>query len=187
MAVARISFCFPINLTCVANGKSLTSSRFQRFEFAAPAWNQIPYFLAKHNYRNPSNALDTPLQMAFDSESHFFGLLQERAGILDTFGTFMTCHKRGRPEFPEVYPVNKELVDGLKQDKEAVLLVDIGGGLGQEITTLRQMVPNLRGRTILQEVPEMVQSFPGVEGIEVMEYDFFKPQIVQGGQRASQR
>ena len=124
--------------------------------------------------------MDTPLQMAFNSKSHFFGLLQERPGILPMFSTFMTCHKKGRPEFPEVFPVEKELIAEFKNEKEAVVFVDIGGGLGQEISTLRQMVPNLPGRTILQEVPEMVQSFPGTEGIEVMEYDFFKPQPIQG-------
>ena len=120
--------------------------------------------------------------MAFGSGSHFFGLLQERAGILETFGTFMTCHKRGRPEFPEIYPVEKELVGGLDQSKDAVLLVDVGGGLGQEISTLKEMVPNLRGRTILQEVPEMVQSCSENQGIEIMEYDFFEPQVVKGVQ-----
>ena len=124
--------------------------------------------------------MDTPLQMAFNSKSHFFGLLQERPGILPMFSTFMTCHKKGRPEFPEVFPVEKELIVGFKGEKGAVSFVDIGGGLGQEISTLRQMVPNLPGRAILQEVPEMVQSFPGTEGIEVMEYDFFKPQPIHG-------
>ena len=100
--------------------------------------------------------------------------------MLETFGTFMTCHMKGRPEFPEIYPVERELVDGLSDNEDAVLLVDVGGGLGQDISTLRQMVPTLRGRTILQELPEMVQSFPGTEGIEIMEYDFFEPQLVKG-------
>ncbi|CAD6572696.1 MAG: hypothetical protein ASARMPREDX12_005376 [Alectoria sarmentosa] len=159
--------------------KGIAGQRFS-FEFCAPAWNQIPYFLAKGGYRNPSNALDTPLQMAFNSQSHFFGLLQQRPGMLETFGTFMTCHMKGRPEFPEIYPVERELVDGLSDNEDAVLLVDVGGGLGQDISTLRQMVPTLRGRTILQELPEMVQSFPGTEGIEIMEYDFFEPQLVKG-------
>ena len=76
--------------------------------------------------------------------------------------------------------MEEELIAGFRNEKEAVVFVDVGGGLGQEISTLRQMVPNLPGRTILQEVPEMVQSFPGTEGIEVMEYDFFKPQPIHG-------
>ena len=163
----------------------LTSNRsnshiLRSFEFAAPAWNQIPYFLAKVKYRNPSDPLDTPLQMAFNSKSHFFGLLQEREGILPNFSTFMTCHKRGRPEFPDVFPVDTKLVEGFQKEKNDAIFVDVGGGLGQEISTLREMTPGLPGRTILQEVPEMVQSFPGTEGIEIMEHDFFKPQPVKG-------
>ncbi|MCJ1250148.1 hypothetical protein MMC30_007374 [Trapelia coarctata] len=159
--------------------KGIAGQKFA-FEFAAPAWNQIPYFLAETKYQNPSDPLNTPLQRAFNSKSHFFGLLQERPGILPTFSTFMTCHKRGRPEFPEVFPVDAKLVDGFQPSKEAVLFVDVGGGLGQEIVTLKQMVPNLPGRTILQEIPEMVESFPGTDGIEIMEHSFFNPQPIHG-------
>jgi len=92
----------------------------------------------------------------------------------------MTCHKRGRPEFPQVFPVDKKLVDGFKQDKDAVVFVDVGGGLGQEIGMLRQMVPELPGRTVLQEVPDLVKEAAGTDGVEVMEYDFFTPQPVHG-------
>lgn len=93
----------------------------------------------------------------------------------------MTCQKRGRPEFPEVFPVEKALVDGFKaEDKSAVVLVDVGGGMGQEITMLRQMLPEIPGRTILQEVPELAKQAAGTDGIEVMEHDFFTPQPVHG-------
>ena len=122
--------------------------------------------------------MNTPLQRAFNSKSHFFGLLQER--ILPTFSTFMTCHKKGRPEFAEVFPVQSRIVDGLEKSEGAVTFIDIGGGLGQEIAMLRQMVPDLPGRTILQETPELVKQFPGTEGIEIMEHDFFTPQPIHG-------
>lgn len=118
--------------------------------------------------------------MAFDSKSHFFTLLQEREEILSTFSTFMTCHKRGRPEFPDVFPIDAKLVEGFQKEKNDVIFVDLGGGRGQEISTLRGMTPGLPGRTILQELPELVQSFPGTEGIEIMEHSFFKPQPVKG-------
>ena len=141
----------------------------------------MPYYLEQTKYRNPSDASNAPLQMAFNSNSHFFGLLVERPGILQTFSTFMTCHKRGRPEFPEVFPVEKELVSGFKaEDKEAVVFVDVGGGMGQEIEMLRQMVPEIPGRTVLQEVPDLVKEAAGKSGVEVMVHDFFTPQPIQG-------
>ena len=125
---------------------------------------------------DPSN---TPLQKAFNSEKHFFDLMKER-GILPSFDTFMTVQKQGRPNFADFFPVNTQLVDGFHGTEDAVMLVDVGGGRGQEILELRQKVPNLPGRMILQETPELVGSLPETAGMEIMEHDFFKPQPIRG-------
>ena len=123
--------------------------------------------------------MNTPLQKAFDSKSHFFPLMKER-GILPSFDTFMTVQKQGRPNFADFFPVKSQLIDGFKAAEDAVMLVDVGGGRGQEILELRQKVPDLPGRTILQETPELVGSLPETPGMEIMEHDFFKPQPIRG-------
>ena len=123
--------------------------------------------------------LNTPLQKAFNSKSHFFPLMKEK-GILPSFDTFMTVQKQGRPNFADFFPVKSQLIDGFHTAKEAVMFVDVGGGRGQEILELRQKVPDLPGRTILQETPELVGSLPETAGVEIMEHDFFKPQPIRG-------
>ena len=123
--------------------------------------------------------MNTPLQKAFNSKSHFFPLMKER-GILPSFDTFMTVQKQGRPNFADFFPVKSQLIDGFKTADDAVMLVDVGGGRGQEILELRQKVPDLPGRTILQETPGLVGSLSQTPGIEIMEHDFFKPQPIRG-------
>ena len=69
-----------------------------------------------------------------------------------------------------------------RDDPDAVLLVDVGGNWGHELRGFRKTHPEVPGRLILQDLPVMTEKFQGKppEGIEVMTYDFFTPQPVQG-------
>ena len=100
------------------------------------------------------------------------------------FDTFMTVEREGsRPSFADIFPLDTQLVDGFQeQDKEAVILVDVGGGQGQEIMELRKRYPKLPGRTVLQDLPHVIAGAPKTDGMEIMEYDFFTPQPIKGKQ-----
>jgi len=80
----------------------------------------------------------------------------------------------------EIYPAAQQLTD-TRADAEAVLIVDVGGGPGQELIGLKQRHPELSGRYVLQDLPitlDRVTALP--DGIEKMPYDFFNPQPIKG-------
>lgn len=74
------------------------------------------------------------------------------------------------------------MVDGFRQTKNDsdVLMIDIGGGMGQDIQRFKQKYPDVGGRLILQDLPRTVANAVVSEGIETMGYDFFTPQPVKG-------
>jgi hypothetical protein len=83
----------------------------------------------------------------------------------------------GVPPFP--------FADELKCDsEEEVLIVDIGGGKGQALEFIQNGFPELKGRMIVQDLPEVIkdtnESSHLPSSIETMAADFFKPQPVRG-------
>lgn len=79
------------------------------------------------------------------------------------------------------YPVEEKLGKDLKEDKEAVLLVDIGGGLGHDLEDFQAGYPHLPGRLVLQDLSAVTKEVNQTnKKIEVISYDFFMPQPIKG-------
>ena len=96
-----------------------------------------------------------------------------------------TIWRRGRQsqalQWFQKYPAERELSRGLKQGPEAVLVVDVGGGRGHEISKFHRQFPNLTGKLIVQDRPETITSFnPNLDNIIFMSHDFFTEQSVKG-------
>ena len=61
-----------------------------------------------------------------------------------------------------------------------VLLVDVGGGKGDLLDRFRQQRPDLKGRLILQDLPNVVEGRQSQLDVEFMAHDFFETQPVRG-------
>lgn len=80
----------------------------------------------------------------------------------------------------DYYPIQERLIEGSKQGDEAVFLVDVGGGRGHDLEGLKQAHPNIKGKLILQDRPEVVSLAELSPGLEKMPHDFNTPQPVKG-------
>lgn len=125
--------------------------------------------------------MNAPVQRAFQSDKHFFGLLVEN-DILETFQLAMSFYREGRPEFLDIFPADDQLIRGYDSsvDSDGVLLVDIGGGHGHDIQKFVEKFPNKAGRLILQDQSEVISQVPKSDNMEAMVYDFFTAQPVKG-------
>lgn len=95
----------------------------------------------------------------------------------------MAGYRQGKRSWsePDFYPVEDRLGNGLKGDGEAVLVVDVGGGMGHDLEEFKAKHPGLVGRLILQEREEVVNQIQGLSsGIEATVHDFFTEQPVKG-------
>ncbi|KAK6392572.1 hypothetical protein LTR65_003703 [Meristemomyces frigidus] len=112
-----------------------------------------------------------------------FEYLEKDREQKEDFDDYMAARRDpDAPQWFDIYPVEQQLADGPKVDKAAVLLVDVGGGKGHEISKFRQRFPEMPGEVVLQDLPVTVKAIdPRPKGVTLMEHDFFKEQPIQGG------
>lgn len=74
----------------------------------------------------------------------------------------------------------RELLSGTSSSD--VLLVDIGGNTGDDLLGFHRAYPGIPGRLIVQDLREVFAKVAAeqIKPVEVVPYDFFKPQPIQG-------
>lgn len=85
----------------------------------------------------------------------------------------MGVQRQGMPTWLSVYPITEE-AKGLTA--EQTLLVDIGGGFGQQCALLKGVHPDLPGRVVNQDLPHAIGMAIPTPGVENNAHDFFTPQ-----------
>ncbi|KAJ5759510.1 S-adenosyl-L-methionine-dependent methyltransferase [Penicillium odoratum] len=115
-----------------------------------------------------------------------FGLLEKNPEQKEAFDDYMAARRvDDMPQWFEIYPIASTL-RSLPYDPSAALIVDVGGGPGQELIRFKERYPDLPGRFVLQDLPITLNRIVALpEGIEAVEYDFFTPQPVKGMYHAS--
>lgn len=128
---------------------------------------------------------DTPDATTLFKYTHgtdiIFGLLEKNAEQKQAFDDYMAARRvEDMPQWFEIFPVAEQL-GSLREKPDAALMVDVGGGPGQELARFKERYPDLLGRFVLQDLPltlNRIERLP--DGIEAMEYDFFTLQPVKG-------
>ncbi|PWY79169.1 o-methyltransferase [Aspergillus heteromorphus CBS 117.55] len=144
----------------------------------------LPAALKKTNYANPHNSTSCGFQLGFQTPLHFFDFLKENPVHAVQFNNHMTAYHQGRPSWMDIgfYPVLSLVADTGINERDA-LLVDMGGSMGHDLSEFRRKWPQVPGRLVLQDLPDVVQQARGMgldARIEVMVHDFFEVQVVRG-------
>ncbi|PLB43410.1 putative O-methyltransferase [Aspergillus steynii IBT 23096] len=141
--------------------------------------NLYDYFESK-DYKNPTDAYDAPFQFALNTSDHYFDWLVKHPADQAAFNSVMTLGRQVRSEeWFNYYPVADKLAFC---SPERVLLIDIGGGIGHDITEFKNKFPSLPGRLILQDLPQVINDMkaPLPSGVEAMPYSMFEAQPEKG-------
>ncbi|OQE46935.1 hypothetical protein PENCOP_c001G00407 [Penicillium coprophilum] len=141
----------------------------------------LPAQLKKDGYSNPSNGKECAFQRGFRTDLHFFEFMKENPEAASQFNNHMSVYHQGRPSWMDVgfYDV-PSLFSNVTQDD--VLLVDVGGSMGHDLSEFRRKWSDAPGRLVLQDLPEVIaQAKTGqLHSIETMEHDFFTEQPIKG-------
>jgi O-methyltransferase domain len=91
----------------------------------------------------------------------------------------MTMARRNESQkWFDYFPVGEKLAVSAPEE---VALVDVGGGIGHDVIALKIAHPELKGRLVLEDLPQVIQSVKVLpSGIESIPHDMFKPQPVKG-------
>lgn len=104
------------------------------------------------------------------------------AALSENFNTFMTgTTGAGKSYWINWFPVQTHILDTSRKNDTEVLLVDVGGGHGQDLDRFISTYPDAKGRYVLEDLPAVVQDYQhGNPRIEPVKHDFFKPQPIKG-------
>ena len=150
---------------------------------AGPSFHEIPAYLKETSYINPREIANGPFQFGHDTKAPFWMYLGEHPELLQCFNNYMTGYRQGKQSWvePNFYPVDLQLGSNVNLDQDAVLLVDVGGGLGHDLEELKAKHPKLLGKLILQDRQEVISQIKELSpGIEATVHDFFAPQPIKG-------
>ena len=153
------------------------------FDHAFQYFPKMPAYFKKTGYRCPTDPLAAPIQYGCGTDLSFWDYIEKDSQAFRDFDTFMTASRKNRPIFADWFPVQEQILDGYRgteHGEDGVLLVDIGGGRGQDVETCKKRFPTAPGRLILQDLSRTVEHAKPSPGIEVMAHDFMKPQPVKG-------
>uniref|UniRef100_A0A8H7K5S5 O-methyltransferase domain-containing protein n=1 Tax=Bionectria ochroleuca TaxID=29856 RepID=A0A8H7K5S5_BIOOC len=176
--------------TYVATGLSnaLTDPKYRdgiiyTYDVAGPSFRALPEYLKKTSYALPTELTNGPFQHAHKTDLPFFAWLDQNPPYLEKFNNYMSAYRAGKPSWldPGFYPIQERLLNGFELAYSDVLLVDVGGGLGHDLRELKEKHPNLPGRLVLQDRPEVISSLDstGETVFEPTSHDFFTEQPVK--------
>lgn len=154
---------------CLAGGAHTSCSKFSEY-------------MQKTNYTIPSDPQAGPYQFAFDTKMNMFEYMHAHPPLGQQFDHHMGGYRQGRPSWMDAtfYPVEEQLVKGIEESRDSVLLVDVGGGKGHDLEEFRSKYPTAHGRLILQDLPFVIDTIEQLDGkIERMSHDFHSEQPVK--------
>ena len=160
--------------------KALLDANVCSIDLLVPSWTNLPATLAKSHYQNPIDNLHTGLQAGLKIDYHGFEFLARNPKIFNDFNIFMSAQREGRAYWLDFYPFDQKLSAESRDSEHDVIFVDVGGALGSEILELRKRFPALKGRMILQELPQTIEHVSPDPGMEATVHDFFTPQPIKG-------
>jgi hypothetical protein len=146
-AIFHASLCFQI--------RALTLNRFAA---ATQSLASMPQFLESTGFKNVEGS-PGPFQYSHNTEDGMFPWLMKNPAMMGNFNAFMAGSLETRKDWFSTFPVDEILLnDAVKDNSEAVLLVDIGGGEGHDIQAFHDAFPTAPGKLILQDLAPVIDN-----------------------------
>ncbi|KAF2108250.1 O-methyltransferase [Lophiotrema nucula] len=153
------------------------------FDICGPSYQELPAWLEKRGYKNPTDPNDTPYHSAFNTTQNLFEYMIEDGAAIENFNVYMTARRQNQKTWVHEYPMKDDIdLTNPNISPHGVLFVDVGGGVGHQAAEFRAAYPDLQGRVINQDIPTSIaqaETLPSA-GIEHIVYDFNMPQPVKG-------
>lgn len=178
--------------TPISNG--LAAQNYQEsiafcYDVSSPSFAGFPSYFKSTNYRSPSSLTSGPFQHAHQTSQPFFDWLVATPPHLQRFGAFMTAYRAGKAAWYNAgfYPVAERLIAGFSPAHGTALLVDVGGGHGQDVSAFAAAHPSHPGQIILQDRSQVIATIPTDEPLPYTAeaHDFFTPQPIKAARAYS--
>ncbi|KAK8129181.1 S-adenosyl-L-methionine-dependent methyltransferase [Apiospora kogelbergensis] len=140
--------------------------------------NCLPGFTALHRaLKEPRDSTLTAFQLGQHTDEDFYTWMETHPTNQAAFHRFMKAQFASLPTWLDVLDFKTEL--GCDAEATDVMFVDVGGGNGSQCAGLRRAWPDMTGKMILQDKPQVLERALQVEGVEKMGHDFVREQPVK--------
>ena len=151
---------------------------FHFYDVAIPQMAKLPEYFKQNAYQCPTDNDHPPLEYILGA-TNFWSWLQEHSPADQHFNNFLATARRGQPPWPSYYPIHDRLLQDFTSEKP--LVVDVGGGIGRDLSYLAHVLPDKykNARLILQDLPSVIESAQKESldpRIRPMAHSFFNPQ-----------
>lgn len=147
------------------------------FDVMGLSWQALPDWLKEHNYVDVTDPDDTPHQKGHRTSLRTFDWAATHPEIYAHSHQYMKVQFDGLPSWLDVYPYQR-LAESL--DPNQIFFIDLEGGIGHQAVALREKVPQLPNRVIVQDTPDTVTQVIKHPGVEAIAQDLFQPQAHKG-------
>lgn len=144
---------------------------------AIPCFYKMPEFFAQTGYSNPSDQKDGVFQYAKGFKGTLYDFLNTHPRENESFNHAMGGIFAQQATWVSIYP-HETLVNSATDGSP--ILVDVAGGLGQDVEHFRAHYPHLADRLFLQDLPHVIALSKCPDPVHKMAHDFFTPQPVKG-------
>ncbi|KAL2044617.1 hypothetical protein ABVK25_012312 [Lepraria finkii] len=110
----------------------------------------------------------------------FTGMLDVATPVMPSLPDFLSSIDYQNPTERDITSLLAQSSHYSDDHADLVLFVDFGGGRGQILADVRSEQANLKGRMIIQDLQGVLGDWKSPGNVEVMAYDFFNPQPIQG-------
>lgn len=139
------------------------------------AFRCLPPFLRQHGYNDMTDIRDTPFQVAWKTNKTPYEMRDENLTDPNDLNHWMSWRLEISPSWLDNFPHELLLAD---PDSEKPLFLDVGGGLGWQCHALKQRLPQIKRKVMVQDIEQVIANrTPGVDGAVI---NFFEPNPVKG-------
>jgi demethylsterigmatocystin 6-O-methyltransferase len=136
----------------------------------------LPGWLADNKYNDITSNRNLPFQRAMITDLTPFDWMKQHPEYMMALGHTMAIQREAH--WVDSYPITAAIGE-YEAAADNALLVDIGGGFGQQALAFKNKIADTKGRIVVQDVRATLNSAPKVEGLEFQEHDFFKEQPIK--------
>jgi O-methyltransferase domain len=155
----------------------------QMYDFTCKGVFALPEYGIKTGWQSNGTYAEGPFQLGARTKLEFWEYLKEDPQRMKLFNSGMRSQATiGNGSLSGAYPFGEEL-NAVQVEDDEVLIVDVGGGRGQSLEAIRHDYPHLKGRLILQDLPDVIEDAKtkGLPSfIEPHVGSFFEPQAIKG-------
>ena len=139
--------------------------------------SKLPDYLESTSFKDPEDSAKDLFRYATQTDMDFFDWLHTQPRELEMFSAAMvalSAYQDGplSAKVSTLFPAD--------MSEHQILMVDVGGGRGRILNTLRKARGDLKGQMIVQDLQGEIDGRPSSEEVQGMVHNFFTPQPVHG-------